>query len=258
MRLFFYFYRIIIDNFKKLKYPSDNKVLAKHPPSSSRNLLTDILNFLIHKPQLSTHVKLDSYEQREEYTQRVLQRIGIEVSGYSVLNFNKIGIDAPVRAIFEELLDWNGDSTCWPNHIARVYRINDQLEDIKILLFGKKKLPFGWFSPLFRLNAIRIQRTPASVDLDNARYLLYKCSGGYPIGIFVMYVRSSIPEQNETAQSQLFFAVGFDFYGKKKTSKFNLVNFIWEKIHNRVTANTLNRMKQLSEWRFEKMQSGIK
>jgi len=127
-----------------------------------------------------------------------------------------------------------------------------------IHLFGRKKYPFGIFSPLFKLNAIRIQRTPASSDFDNARYLLYNCSGGYPIGIFAIYVRSSIPEQDETSQSQLFLGVGFDFYGKKKTSKFNLVNFLWAKVHNRVTANTLNRIKQLCEWRFEKMQNGIK
>ena len=218
--------------------------------------MTDIWNFLIHKPTLPTHVKLESFELREEYTKRVLQRIGIEVSEYSVLNFHKIGVEAPVGAIFAELLDWNGDSTCWPNHVARINRIDDHIEEIDIHLFGIKKYPFGWFSPLFKLDAIRIQRTPEMVDLDNARYLLYKCSGGYPIGVFAMYVRSSIPEQDETSQSQLFLGVGFDFYGKKKTSKFNLVNFIWEKIHNRVTSNTLNRIKQLCEWRFEKMQGG--
>jgi len=235
-----------------------HKVTIKSPPDSSKNLLTDVWNFLFLKPKIATHVKLDSFEKREEYTQRVLQRIGMEVSGYSVLNFHKIGVEAPVGAIFAELLDWNGDSTCWPNHVAQINRIDDQIEEIDIHLFGIKKYPFGWFSPLFKLNAIRIHRTPELADLDNARYLLYKCSGGYPIGIFTMYVRSSIPEQNETSQSQLFLGVGFDFYGKKKTSKFNLVNFLWEKIHNRVTANTLNRIKQLCEWRFEKMQGGIK
>ena len=53
--------------------------------------------------------------------------------------------------------------------------------------------------------------------------------GDTPSVIFAMYVRSSIPEQDETSQSQLFLGVGFDFYGKKKTSKFNLVNFIGRK-----------------------------
>lgn len=235
---------------------NNNKSRNAGPPSGSNNILTDISHFLLKKPKKSTFVKLGTYELREEYTQRVLQRIGVEVSDYSVLNFHKIGIDAPVNVIFEELLNWNGDSTCWPNHIAKVYRIKDQIEEIEILLFGIKRLPFGLLSPLFKLNSIRIIHNSTSSEQDNARYLLYKCSGGYPIGIFAMYVRSSIPEQNETSQSQLFFGVGFDFYGKKKHSKLNIKNFLWEKIHNRVTANTLNRMKQLCEWRFEKIKKG--
>jgi len=117
--------------------------------------------------------------------------------------------------------------------------------------------PFGLFSPLFRLNAIRIQRIPAPSDYDNARYLLYKCSGGYPIGIFSIYVRSSIANENESGQSQLLMGVGFDFYGRKNRLRFNPVNKIWELVHNRVTSNTLNRLKQLCEWRFEKIKGGF-
>ena len=92
-------------------------------------------------------------------------------------------------------------------------------------------------------------------DFDNARYLLYRSSGGYPIGIFAMYVRSSIKELGETSQSQLIFAVSFNFYGKEKEVN-KVVNRIWEGLHNRVTTNVLNRVKQLSEWRIEKMQNG--
>jgi hypothetical protein len=32
------------------------------------------------------------------------------------------------------------------------------------------------------------------------------------------------------------------------------MNKIWEYIHNRVTANVLNRMKQLVEWRSDTIQ----
>ena len=78
---------------------------------------------------------------------------------------------------------------------------------------------------------------------DNARFLLYECSGGYPIGIFTIYVRSSIANQQETEQSQLFMMVGFNFYGKENWSKANLFNRIWESIHDR-------------EWRFEKIKHG--
>jgi hypothetical protein len=109
--------------------------------------------------------------------------------------------------------------------------------------------------PLFLLNAIRIKKIPDTYDFDNARYLLYECSGGYPIGIYIMYVRSSIPSMGEVAQSQLIFAVGFNFYGKEDwQSRRKLVNKIWESVHNRVTANVLNRIKQLGEWRIDAIQ----
>ena len=91
---------------------------------------------------------------------------------------------------------------------------------------------------------------------DNARFLLYDSSGGYPIGIFTMYVRSSVEERGEVGKSQLFFAVGFNFYGKESRPKIGIINKIWESIHNRVTGNVLNRFKQLCEWRFQRIQDG--
>ena len=70
-----------------------------------------------------------------------------------------------------------------------------------------------------------------------------------------MYVRSSIAGMGEVAQSQLIFAVGFNFYGNEEWQKHRKwVNIIWERIHNRVTANVLNRIKQLGEWRIDTMQ----
>ncbi len=165
--------------------------------------------------------------------------------------------------IFNELLEWNGDSTCWPNHIAKVDRIDNDIKRIKIHPFGWKKYPFRFMKsffgfkliPLFLLNAIEIKEVPDAFDFDNARYLLYECSGGYPIGVYAMYVRSSIPDMGEVAQSQLIFAVGFNFYGKEDWQKHRkLVNKIWEILHNRVTANVLNRIKQLGEWRMDTIQ----
>jgi hypothetical protein len=59
----------------------------------------------------------------------------------------------------------------------------------------------------------------------------------------------------ETGKSQLFFGVSFNFFGKKEwQEKRKLVNILWEWVHNRVTANVLNRIKQLSEWRIETIQ----
>ncbi|HKI87737.1 MAG TPA: hypothetical protein VKA38_01835 [Draconibacterium sp.] len=236
----------------------------KYPPVRSKNVLTDAWYFLFKKPKTNTLVKFDSVEKRDEYNQRVMQRVGIEVNKNSILNIHQIGVDVPVSYVFNELLNWNGDSTCWPNHVAKVQRIDDDIERIKILPFGWSKYPFGFkksffgihIIPLFYLNSVRIKRVPDSFDFDNARYLLYRSSGGYPIGIFTMYVRSSIVELGETAHSQLIFAVSFNFYGKEKQAR-KWVNRIWESVHNRVTSNVLNRIKQLSEWRIEKLKSKL-
>lgn len=221
----------------------------KRPPSRSKSLVTDVLYFILHKPGQSTLIKFDTAEARDEYNQRVMQRIGIDPNRYSVLNIHKIGVEAPLSYVFNELLQWNGDSTCWPNHIAKVDRIENDLKRIKILLFGLKRIP------LFLLNALCIKDVPDCFDFDNARYLLYECSGGYPIGIYAMYVRSSIPELGETSQCQLIFAVGFNFYGKEDWQKHRMwINKLWEMVHNRVTANVLNRIKQLGEWRIDKIE----
>jgi hypothetical protein len=235
------------------------------PPSRSSGILSDIHLFLLHNPPTSTLIEFKSEEERENYSKRIQQRLGQSVLDYSVLNIHKIGIDAPVTYVFEELSKWNGDSTCWPNHVASVDRIDNSLEHIQIFLFGRKKYPFGFkngffglkYIPLFKLNAIRIHHLPDPSDVDNARYLLYECSGGYPIGIFSMYTRSPIAEQHEKEHTQLFLVVGFNFYGKKDPSYNRLINKAWEKIHNRVTTNIMNRFKQLCEWRFQKVQSGL-
>lgn len=240
------------------------KASDKKSPSKSKSLWTDIKYFLLHKPEQPTLIKYATVEERDNYNLRMMQRTGIDPNNYSVLNIHKIGVEAPVSYIFNELLQWNGDSTCWPNHIAKVDRIENDLKRIQIQPFGWKKYPFSFMKsffgfkmiPLFNLNAIQVKQVPDSFDFDNARYLLYKCSGGYPIGVYVMYVRSSIPSMGETAQSQLIFAVGFNFYGKEDWQRRRkLVNRIWEGLHNRVTSNVLNRVKQLGEWRIHGIQN---
>lgn len=234
------------------------------PPSGSKGLLTDICYFLLHKPEKATLIRYESEEERDNYNQRMMQRTGINPDRYSILNIHKIGINAPVSYIFNELLEWNGDSTCWPNHIARVERIDNDISRIRINPFGWKKYPLKWMKsffgfkmiPLFLLHAIHIKEFPDEFDFDNARYLLYNCTGGYPIGVFGMYVRSSIADMGEVAQSQLIFVVGFNFYGREDWQKRRrLINKLWEYVHNRVTSNVLNRVKQLGEWRMESIQN---
>lgn len=241
-----------------------NHTIHKKSPKRSKNLFSDIWYFLLEKSEYKTLIEFDSIEERDYYNLRVMQRIGIESNQYSVLNIHKIGIEAPAIQVFNELLEWDGDSICWPNHLAKVDRIENNLENIRILPFGWKKYPFktmkSFFGleliPLFLLDAIKIKKVPDPYDFDNARYLLYKCSGGYPIGIYTMYVRSSIPEMGELAQCQLISAVGFNFYGKEDWQKRRkLMNRIWVYVHNRVTANVLSRFKQLSEWKMDVIQN---
>jgi len=235
----------------------------KQPPRRSKGLFSDIRYFFLSNPRPKTLVKFKEEGVREEYTERILQRTGIGVDKYRMLNIHKIGVEAPASYLFEELLRWNGDSNCWPNNIAKLKLIDDKLDKISVSLFGLsrynsntgiKKDRFH-FLQLFNLDAIKIQQIPDPSDNDNARFLLYKCSGGYPIGVFSMYVRSSIPSLGETEMSQLFILVGFNFYGKESFSKVTVLNKTWEAIHNRVTTNVAHRLKQLSEWRFEQIQN---
>ena len=229
----------------------DRSPVARTPPQRTRGVLGDVRAFLLHRPVTDTWIATPPGQLREDYGSRILQRIGVDVSGHSVLNLHRIGVEVPARYVFEELLAWDGDSSCWPNHIG------SGVEKFLIRFLGLTRIPLpgaaGWeIPPLFELDALRIQSSPGEFDQDGARYMLFSCKGGYPIGIFVYFVRSSIAAQGETEMTQLFLGVSFDFYGKKRWPLFRPVNRIWEIIHNRVTANVLHRLKQLCEWRFEK------
>ncbi len=240
----------------------DPSFVARTPPQETGGVVGDVRAFLLHRPAASTWIATPQGEVREDYGHRILQRIGVDVTGHSVLNLHQIGVEAPVRYVFEELLAWDGDSSCWPNHIATVERIGQGVEKILIRPLGLARMPglgrASWrIPPLFELDALRVQRSPGEFDPDSARFMLFSCKGGYPIGIFVMFVRSSIATLGETGMTQTFLGVSFDFYGKKRWPLFRPVHRIWEAIHNRVTANVLHRFKQLCEWRFERTSESL-
>lgn len=214
------------------------------PLVRTTSVLSDIRYYFLLKPETDTLIKFNSEEEREVYCTSILQRIGIDVHQFNLMNIHRIGVEAPASYLFHELMRWNGDSLCWPNHIARVNLEDGMIENIVITLLGR-------FAKLFVMKAIRIHPIPASNDTDNARYFLYECTGGYPIGIFSLYVRSSIPERGEQEMSQLFFLVSFNFYGKQFWSRAEPLNKIWEFVHNRVTSHVACRFKQLVEWKFE-------
>ena len=231
-------------------------------PAVKDTFWSDLKNYFLRKPKIPTLIDFSMESQREDYSKRIMQRLGVGVTDYSVLNIHKIGIEVPVRYVYEELLHWDGRSDYWPNQMARVKRIEGDLKNVQIYLLGLDKIslhrnsakPLVNIKPLFHMSALKFQHIPNGSDADNARFMLYNCSGGYPIGIFTLYVRSSIAENMETEKTQLFSIVAFNFYGKKQWFFTHFINRIWEKTHNRATANILNRIKTIFE---EKFQSAI-
>jgi len=229
------------------------------PPSSRRGILGGLSDFVFHTPPVATRIDFSSITEREDYSQRVLQRLGRDVSNYSVLNLHKISIDAPVHHVFEALLSWDRNSDCWPNELVTIERGKEGLSLLRLWLFGKSWLGKVFSKkPLFQLKLLQMQSVPSPADADNGRYLLFQCEGGYPIGIFAYYVRSSIRERGELGSTQVFVGAGFDFYGKERWPLFHPANRVWEFVHDRVTRNMLNRFKQLCEWQFHRTKSGLR
>lgn len=217
-------------------------------PRKSRGVVDDLRNYFFHKPEVSTLIEFPTQEERDNYTQRILQRLSISVDRYSVLNIHRISIRAPVRFVHEEMTEWNGNSPYWPNHIATVESIEGDRKRIRIRFLGhftrkvSRWLRWPELGILFHLEALRFRNNP-DPDFDNARYFLYECSGGYPIGIYFQYVRSPVTDQGEREETQFFSVVGFNFYGQEKWPAW--ARRLWERVHNRVTTNILNRFKTL-------------
>ena len=110
----------------------------------SDSLWSDIRFYFLAKPEIKTLVEYKTPQERENYSKRILQRLNVDVTEYSVLNIHKIGIEVPARYVFEELLCWDGRSKYWPNQIARVKRIDGNLEKIQIYTFGLEKISWNW------------------------------------------------------------------------------------------------------------------
>lgn len=233
-------------------------------PRPSTGLLSDLRLYLWNRPPISTRIGSATPGRREEHGQHILQRLGVSVSPYEVLNVHRIAVSAPNRFAFDELQHREASEGCWPNHIAPLERMDGRVDRVRVHLFRRWATRSGFqhglralgLAPLFQLDKLRFQDVPSPLDVDNGRFLLYACSGGYPIGICSVYVRSSIPERGELGQCQVFFLVSFNFYGRKGWPGSRLIGAVWEAIHDRVTSNILNRFKLLCEARFFELTSG--
>lgn len=235
-------------------------------PAPGRSVLSDVRDFFVHRPAIPTLVRYNSSDERQDYTARIFQRLGIDVASYRVLNIHRIGIPAPARLVFELLREPDTARVCWPGHLAALEQPEGDLARVQVYLLGRRESLFGLrngflglrFIPLFWMDLLKVQDSPGPLDVDNARFLLYACDGGYPIGFLGIYVRSSVAELGEPAesQSQLFFMVSFDFYGRKNWPGVRVVNRVWEWVHNRATANMLNRFRDLCRARFDDLRAG--
>ena len=101
----------------------------------SGSFWSDIKSYFLVKPEIKTLLEYKTPQERENYSERILQRLNVDVTEYSVLNIHKIGIEIPARYVYEELLRWDGRSKFWPNQLARVKRIDGNLEKILIYTF---------------------------------------------------------------------------------------------------------------------------
>lgn len=217
-----------------------------------------MVGYVLRKPSRRTRVSLDPPADHENYESRILQRLGVRVADYSVLNIHQIGIEVPPTYAWDVLSQWRPDGGYWPNTIAHAVFAGHRPDHVAVYLLGRRRSLFGLrngflgldFIPLFRMDLLKSQAVPRVSDVDNARFLLYRCRGGYPMGVFSIYVRSRIAAQREVERTQLFFVVSFDFFGRKDWLAAPAVRPIWESIHDRVTSNFLNRFKVHCETGF--------
>jgi hypothetical protein len=98
------------------------------------------------------------------------------------------------------------------------------------------------FWSLFRLTEVELDEFGT-----DAQKLLFRCHGGYPIGIFAMLARPSVRELGEKRATQFFFVVSFNYYGRPHWWGARWLHGIWEKVHNRAAGNILNRLRHLCE-----------
>ncbi len=224
-------------------------------PENSTSVLSDIRNFIIQRPAIATQVAVESDSWREDYTRRIAERTGVDVSVYSILNIHRIGIDAAVETVFDEVERWEGGSACWPDHLATIEQTPGEQDGFRVVLLGRSQIMrrlrrrFGpEFGTLFVATVSEARRVPDQMDTENARFFLWNCSGGYPIGVFSIFARSRITDRGESEPTQLFFAVGFNPYGSWTLGRIGgPLRSTWQFLHDRVTSNVLNRFKQICE-----------
>jgi hypothetical protein len=231
--------------------PTDRAAKAERavgPQNRFARLWRDFVSFFVRQPGEPTHIDLSLPELRQEYDRRVFERVGVSVADNDVLNIHRIGINAPPDFVWQVWARRDPEAYYWPTRIAFPSLRNQSRNEGALLLFGRPYLR------LFRAVLIRRHDVPQDSDPHEGRYALYRCTGGYPIGIFGMYARPRNVTEGDIEPTQVFFLVAFDFFGRKHWLGSRAVRPIWESIHNRVTTQVLNRFKAHCESAYARAQ----
>jgi hypothetical protein len=85
--------------------------MLKQPPPQSTGIFSDMSLFFLYQPKVETHIRKHSEDERMFYCKNILQRTGISVDAFKVLTIHRIGIEAPVSFVFDELMKWNAHSS---------------------------------------------------------------------------------------------------------------------------------------------------
>ena len=101
-------------------------------PSQAQGLWPDLVGYFLSRPPRPTRVPLETPAERENYDSRILQRLGISVADYSVLNIHQIGIEAPTTFVWDALTRWRPDGGYWPNTIARAVFAGNRPDHVEV------------------------------------------------------------------------------------------------------------------------------
>jgi hypothetical protein len=63
--------------------------------SKKQTFWSDLQNYFLKKPEIPTLIDFSTQLEREDYSKRILQRLDVGVTDYTVLNIHKIGIEVP-------------------------------------------------------------------------------------------------------------------------------------------------------------------
>ena len=108
-------------------------------PRESPGLLEDARRYLLARPPHATALRFADPAVRTHYEHRILQRLGIRVADYAILNIHRVGVEAPGVLVWEEIQQWEDERTrirsrdldyarIIGDHLARLERVRSAFQ----------------------------------------------------------------------------------------------------------------------------------